>query len=38
IVQCRIPLSRLYQATVGLEIKGLVRRMPGRKLELIERL
>jgi len=31
-------LSRLYQATVGLEIKGLVRRLPGRKLELVERM
>jgi DNA processing protein len=38
IIRSRIPLSRLYQATVGLEIKGLVRRLPGRKLELVERL
>ncbi|MBM3918646.1 MAG: DNA-protecting protein DprA [Sphingomonadales bacterium] len=38
IIRSRVPLSRLYQATVGLEIKGLVRRLPGRKLELVERM
>jgi len=38
ILRSRMPLSRLYQATVGLEIKGLLRRIPGRKLELVERM
>jgi len=38
IIRSRIPLSRLYQATVGLEIKGLLRRLPGRRLELVERM